>query len=152
MSLWLIWTSVALMRLGVLKEPEGETRVAIVPKSLRKLNKSGFEVIVESKAGVTANHHDSEYTNNGANISDRADVLKSPLIISIHLPDVSELHTGQVVACVADPFRNPEKVQACLDAGVILLSMDMIPRRLSRAQSMDVNSSQDNLQDIRQCS
>ena len=145
MSLWLIWTSVALMRLGVLKEPEGETRVAIVPKSLRKLNKSGFEVIVESKAGVTANHHDSEYTNNGANISDRADVLKSPLIISIHLPDVSELHTGQIVACVADPFRNPEKVQACLDAGVTLLSMDMIPRRLSRAQSMDVNSSQDNL-------
>ena len=133
------------MRLGVLKEPEGETRVAIVPKSLRKLNKSGFEVIVESNAGITANHHDSEYTNNGANISDRLDVLKSPLIISIHLPDVSELHTGQVVACVADPFRNPEKVQACLDAGVTLLSMDMIPRRLSRAQSMDVNSSQDNL-------
>ena len=83
MSLWLIWTSVALMRLGVLKEPEGETRVAIVPKSLRKLNKSGFDVIVESNAGITANHHDSEYTNNGANISDRSDVLKSPLIISI---------------------------------------------------------------------
>ena len=49
------------MRLGVLKEPEGETRVAIVPKSLRKLSKSGFEVIVESNAGIAANHYDSEY-------------------------------------------------------------------------------------------
>jgi NAD(P) transhydrogenase subunit alpha len=72
-------------------------------------------------------------------------VLGAPLLISIHLPDVADLHSGQVVACVADPFRNPEKVQACLDAGITLLSMDMIPRRLSRAQSMDVNSSQDNL-------
>lgn len=133
------------MRLGVLKEPEGETRVAIVPKSLRKLSKSGFEVIIESNAGVSANHNDSEYEENGAVVSTRSEVLKSPLLISINLPEISELHSGQVIACVADPFRHPEKVQACLDAGVTLLSMDMIPRRLSRAQSMDVNSSQDNL-------
>ena len=133
------------MRLGVLKEPEGETRVAIVPKSLRKLSKSGFEVTIESNAGVSANHHDSEYEENGAVVSTRSEVLKSPLLISINLPEISELHSGQVIACVADPFRHPEKVQACLDAGVTLLSMDMIPRRLSRAQSMDVNSSQDNL-------
>ena len=120
------------MRLGVLKEPEGETRVAIVPKSLRKLSKSGFEVVVEANAGITANHYDSEYEENGAIVSNRKEVLKSPLLISIHLPDVSELHEGQVIACVADPFRHPEKVQACLDAGVTLLSMDMIPRRLSK--------------------
>ena len=59
------------MRLGVLKEPEGETRVAIVPKSLRKLSKSGFEVMVESNAGIAANHYDSEYEENGAIISNR---------------------------------------------------------------------------------
>ena len=63
------------MRLGVLKEPEGETRVAIVPKSLRKLSKSGFEVIVESNAGIAANHYDSEYEKNGATISNRLDCL-----------------------------------------------------------------------------
>ncbi len=133
------------MILGVLKEPEGENRVAIVPKSLRKLGKSGFEVVVESGAGISANHSDAEYSDAGATVTSRSDVLAAPLIISIHLPDVSDLHSGQVVACVADPFRHPEKVQACLDAEVTLLSMDMIPRRLSRAQSMDVNSSQDNL-------
>ena len=133
------------MRLGVLKEPEGEDRVAIVPKSLRKLGKAGFEIVIESGAGIAANHLDAEYTDSGATVGSRSDALGAPLIISIHLPDVSDLHSGQVVACVADPFRNPEKVQACLDAGITLLSMDMIPRRLSRAQSMDVNSSQDNL-------
>jgi len=133
------------MRLGVLKEPEGEDRVAIVPKSLRKLGKAGFEIVIESGAGIAANHLDADYTESGATVGPRSDVLGAPLLISIHLPDVADLHSGQVVACVADPFRNPEKVQACLDAGITLLSMDMIPRRLSRAQSMDVNSSQDNL-------
>lgn len=133
------------MLLGVLKEPEGEDRVAIVPKSLRKLGKSGFEVVIESGAGIAANHLDAEYTDAGATVVSRTEALAAPLLISIHLPDVADLHSGQVVACVADPFRHPEKVQACLDAGVTLLSMDMIPRRLSRAQSMDVNSSQDNL-------
>ena len=133
------------MRLGVLKEPEGEDRVAIVPKSLRKLGKAGFEIVIESGAGIAANHLDADYAESGATVGSRSDVLGAPLLISIHLPDVVDLHSGQVVACVADPFRNPEKVQACLDAGITLLSMDMIPRRLSRAQSMDVNSSQDNL-------
>ena len=133
------------MRLGVLKEPEGEDRVAIVPKSLRKLGKAGFEIVIESGAGIAANHLDADYAESGATVGSRSDALGTPLLISIHLPDVADLHSGQVVACVADPFRNPEKVQACLDAGITLLSMDMIPRRLSRAQSMDVNSSQDNL-------
>ena len=67
------------------------------------------------------------------------------IVISIRLPETSELSKGQIIACVADPFRHPAKVQACIDGGVTLMSMDMIPRRLSRAQSMDVNSSQDNL-------
>ena len=52
---------------------------------------------------------------------------------------------GTNLACVSDPFRNPQYVKDCLSSNITLLSMDMIPRRLSRAQSMDVNSSQDNL-------
>ena len=55
------------------------------------------------------------------------------------MADTSEMTRGQVLACVADPFRHPEKVQECIDRGITLLSMDMIPRRLDRAQSMDVN-------------
>jgi len=136
---------VILLRLGVLTEPEGENRVAIVPKSVKKLTKAGFEVIIQSGAGIAASYLDSEYENYGGIIVERNEAISAPVLISIHLPNVSELSQGQIVACVADPFRNPKMVQECLDAKVVLLSMDMIPRRLSRAQSMDVNSSQDNL-------
>ena len=100
---------------------------------------------MEKGAGVAANYSDSEYTDAGATIGNRSDVMGCEIVISIRLPDVSELSKGQIIACVADPFRHPEKVQACIDGGITLMSMDMIPRRLSRAQSMDVNSSQDNL-------
>ena len=134
-----------IMKIGVPMEPEGETRVAIVPGSMKKLMKSGFEVVVQKGAGSNANHSDLEYTGAGATIGNRDDVLSCEILISIRIPDISELSKGQIVACVADPFRHPEKVQACIDGGITLLSMDMIPRRLSRAQSMDVNSSQDNL-------
>ena len=133
------------MKIGVPLEPEGETRVAIVPGSMKKLHKAGFEVLVEKGAGTAANYSDSEYTDAGASIGSRKEVMSCDIVISIRLPDTSELSKGQIVACVADPFRHPDKVQACIDGGITLMSMDMIPRRLSRAQSMDVNSSQDNL-------
>ncbi len=126
-------------------EPEGEPRVAIIPGSMKKLIKSGFEVIVEKGAGDGANYSDSDYSEAGATVGSRADVLACEIIIAIRMVDCSELSKGQIIACVSDPFRHPQKVQACIDGGITLLSMDMIPRRLSRAQSMDVNSSQDNL-------
>ncbi len=133
------------MKIGVPTEPEGETRVAIVPTSMKKLLKAGFEVVVENGAGVAANYSDKEYTESGATIADRGVVMECDIIISIRLPDISELSKGQIVACVSDPFRHPDRIKACIDRGITLMSMDMIPRRLSRAQSMDVNSSQDNL-------
>ena len=126
-------------------DPEGETRVAIVPGSMKKLQKAGFELVIETGAGTLANYSDSEYTDAGATVGTRSDVMACEILISIRLPDIGELSKGQIVACVADPFRHPEKIQECIDRGITLMSMDMIPRRLSRAQSMDVNSSQDNL-------
>ena len=134
-----------IMKLGVLKEPEGETRVAIVPTSLKKLQKSGFEVVIEAGAGVAANYHDSEYEAAGATVGSREDALACDNIITIRFPGVEGMKEGTNLACVADPFRNPQFVKDCLSSNITLLSMDMIPRRLSRAQSMDVNSSQDNL-------
>jgi len=133
------------MRIGVVKESLGETRVAIVPGSMKKLKKAGFEVVVETGAGVLSNYLDEEYAKAGAEVSSREQVLSCPIIIGIGLPDVSTLNKGQIVACVSDPFRHPQKIKQCIEGGITLLSMDMIPRRLSRAQSMDVNSSQDNL-------
>ena len=133
------------MKIGVLKEPDSESRVGLVPSSLRKLKKSGFEVVVETGAGISANYHDDEYTSAGATIGSREDVLACENIICIRYPGVSGMKEGTNLACVSDPFRSPSNVQECIDSKVNLLSMDMIPRRLSRAQSMDVNSSQDNL-------
>jgi NAD(P) transhydrogenase subunit alpha len=133
------------MNIGVPKEPEGESRVAITPNSIKKLIKSGFSVHVESNAGQASNYLDADYESVGATISSRKEVLACSTVICIRFPGTDGIGKGCNVACVADPFRNPEYVQQCIDAGITLLSMDMIPRRLSRAQSMDVNSSQDNL-------
>lgn len=133
------------MRLGVLREPEGEMRVALVPNSILKLSKFGFEVFIEKDAGVNANHTNEEYEGRGGKISSREDVLSCETIVSIRAPDLSGITEGTVLICVADPFRNPDTVKQAISSGITLISMDMIPRRLSRAQSMDVNSSQDNL-------
>ena len=133
------------MRLGVPLEPEGENRVAIVPNSVPKLSKLGIDVIGESGAGSRSNYSDDEYTSKGAKVGTRIEALESDLLVSINMPDATSMRMNQTVACVADPFRHPDRVRQCMEHGVTLLSMDMIPRRLSRAQSMDVNSSQDNL-------
>lgn len=133
------------MRLGVLTEPDGENRVAIVPNSVKKLMKKGLEVFVEKNAGEKSNYSDSDYLDAGANICSRDEALSCEIIMSIRMLESSELRQGMNLVCVADPFRHPEKIKSCINSNVTLFSMDMIPRRLSRAQSMDVNSSQDNL-------
>lgn len=133
------------MRLGVLTEPEGENRVAIVPNSVKKLMKKGLEVFIQKGAGEKSNYSNSDYLEVGANICSRDEALSCEIIMSIRMLESSELRKGMNLVCVADPFRHPEKIKSCIDSNVTLFSMDMIPRRLSRAQSMDVNSSQDNL-------
>ena len=133
------------MRLGVLTEPEGENRVAIVPNSVKKLMKKGLEIFIQKGAGEKSNYSNSDYLEVGANICSRDEALSCEIIMSIRMLESSELRKGMNLVCVADPFRHPEKIKSCIDSNVTLFSMDMIPRRLSRAQSMDVNSSQDNL-------
>ena len=133
------------MRLGVLKEPVGENRVSVVPNSYKKLNKLGFELTVESGAGEISHYSDNEYESAGFTVSDKTSVLESDIVVSISMPDLSNAKEGQIFVCVSDPFRNPSMVKQAIEKKITLISMDMIPRRLSRAQAMDVNSSQDNL-------
>ena len=133
------------MRLGVLKEPVGENRVSVIPNSFKKLNKLGFELAVESGAGEISHYSDNEYQTAGFTVSDKASVLESDIVVSISIPDLSYAKEGQIFVCVSDPFRNPSMVKQAIEKKITLISMDMIPRRLSRAQAMDVNSSQDNL-------
>ena len=133
------------MRLGVLKEPVGENRVSVIPNSFKKLNKLGFEIAVESGAGEISHYSDNEYQTAGFTVSDKTSVLESDIIVSISMPDISNAKEGQIFVCVSDPFRNPSMIKQAVEKKITLISMDMIPRRLSRAQAMDVNSSQDNL-------
>ena len=108
------------MRLGVLLEPEGENRVAIVPNSVTKLSKAGFEVIVEFGAGAGSNYSDAQYVSKGAKLGHRDEAVAADILVTIHMPDVSELNSGQIIACVADPFRHPDRVQQCMDNGCLL--------------------------------
>ena len=133
------------MRLGVVKEPVGENRVSVVPNAYKKLNKLGFELTVESGAGEISHYSDNEYQSAGFTVSDKTSVLESDIVVSISMPDISNAKEGQIFVCVSDPFRNPSMVKQAIEKKITLISMDMIPRRLSRAQAMDVNSSQDNL-------
>jgi NAD(P) transhydrogenase subunit alpha len=117
----------------------------MVPNVVPKLAKLGFEVVVEKGAGAAAGYTDDAYAAKGATLGSAADVLGCELVIAINVPDWGAMAAGQMLACIADPFRDTARVSAMAAAGLTLFSMDMIPRRLSRAQSMDVNSSQDNL-------
>ena len=138
------------MRLGIPKEKnKDETRVSVVPISIPKLNKLGFDVVVEKGAGEKSGYLDSEYEEKGGKISDLDDVMKSDLVVSIDVPDFSMMKEGQMLACIADPFRHVDQTKKIIEAGITLLSMEVIPRRLSKGQSMDVNSSQDNISGYR---
>ena len=133
------------MRLGVVLEGSSEPRVAIVPNSIPKLMKLGFEVVVESNAGLKSGYLDSEYEKKGGLIVNADEALASDIVASIEIPDVTKMKSGSMLACTADPFRIPERTKKIVESGITLLSLEVIPRRLSKGQSMDVNSSQDNL-------
>ena len=135
-----------MMRIGIPKENnEKETRVAIVPISIPKLMKLGFEVVIEKGAGEKSGYSDAEYEEKGAKTKSLGEVMKCELIASIDVPNFKKMEKGQMLACIADPFRNLEQTKQIIDSGITLLSLEVIPRRLSKGQSMDVNSSQDNL-------
>ena len=99
------------MKLGVVKESDGESRVAIVPGSVKKLVKLGFDVLIESGAGLASHNIDSDYIDAGATVTNRSDALSADIVVSIGMPEIDAMKEGQMLACVADPFRSPEKVK-----------------------------------------
>ncbi len=107
--------------------------------------KLGFDIIIEKGAGENSGYSDAEYEKKGAKTNSLDEVMKCELIASIDVPDFKKMKKGQMLACMADPFRNLEQTKRIINAGITLMSLEVIPRRLSKGQSMDVNSSQDNL-------
>ena len=136
------------MTIGILKEPSGETRVSLLPEQVQALVKKNVSVVVESSAGDNAFAADSTYISAGATIVSRQQVLQqADVILSIQLltdADMQDVSPGKVVLGIYQPLYNATVINQWAAKGITTFSMDMIPRT-TRAQSMDVLSSQANI-------
>jgi H+-translocating NAD(P) transhydrogenase subunit alpha len=135
------------MTIGVLKEPSPETRVSLLPEHIATLKKWNVNVCIETNAGITAFANDDKYTEAGATIQSRHDILHtSDILLSINTPQQSEIINLQskIVLGVYQPLFNAPLMKDWAAKGLTIFSMDMLPRT-TRAQSMDVLSSQANI-------
>src|ERR1700748_714925 len=138
------------MKLAVLKERrDGETRVAATAETVKKLKGLGLEIIVETGAGANARVSDADYTAAGAMIApDAASALKdADIVLKVRGPEANEIAAmkkGAVYASLLAPYTEKDPIQQLAAQGVSAFAMEFIPR-ISRAQAMDVLSSQANL-------
>ena len=135
------------MQIGIPTETVvGENRVAATPETVKKLISAGHTVVIERRAGVKAAYIDSAYEQVGAKITDDA-YSGSQIILKVRAPQGSEiqkLSANTAVIAMFDPYRNTELDQFAA-AQVSAFALELLPRTLSRAQNMDVLSSQANL-------
>ncbi len=138
------------MRIAVLSETDAaEPRVAAVPETVKKFKGLGADVVVQSGAGLKAGVPDAEYEAAGATVAaDAAEAARdADLVLKVRRPDAEELKlykSGAAVVAIMDPYGNEAALQAMAEAGVSAFAMELMPR-ITRAQVMDVLSSQANL-------
>ncbi len=136
------------MKVGIPKERRaGETRVAATPASVKKLKALGFDVVVEAGAGATAYFADQDYAAAGATLGSTADALGADIVFKVARPsddEIAQMKRGAVLAAVLAPYADKAAAAKYAAAGVNAYAMEFMPR-ISRAQSMDVLSSQSNL-------
>ena len=136
------------MKIAVLKESAGETRCAAIPETVKKFIALGASVSVERGAGADASIADGDFEAAGARVGTRADALKgAEIILTVSGPDAATLkgaEKGVLLVGALDPLRRREVIDAYAKAGLEALAMEWMPR-ITRAQSMDVLSSQSNL-------
>ena len=135
------------MTIGLLKEPAHETRVSLLAEAVATLTKKNITVLVESGAGDNAFCSNGDYEKAGAQIKSRAEVLSSSnIVLSIHHPDASEIGqlSTDVVIGVFQPLFHIDTMKQWATGKLTTFSLDMLPRT-TRAQSMDVLSSQANI-------
>ena len=126
----------------------GDTRVAAVPDTVRRLVKLGFTVLIQSGAGVDAGITDARFVDAGATIvPDTASLAEADVVAQINPPSlaqVKQMKAGALLISLLWPKTNPDLLQALIAQKVTVFAMDQIPR-ISRAQSMDALSSQANI-------
>ncbi|MGI8696383.1 MAG: NAD(P) transhydrogenase subunit alpha [Mycobacteriales bacterium] len=135
------------LTIGVLAErARGERRVAVVPEVVTRLTGAGATVVVERGAGIAASHPDAAYADAGATVAGAQEVLAAADIVAMLGPAdaglLGQLRSGQALVGLLRPLTDRTMVDACAAAGVTAISLDGLPRTLSRAQTMDALSSQ----------
>ncbi|MES2176564.1 MAG: Re/Si-specific NAD(P)(+) transhydrogenase subunit alpha [Gemmatimonadota bacterium] len=134
------------MRIAVpLETAPGELRVALTPDSVSRLVKGGHEVRLQAGAGVRAGFPDSTYTDAGASIADAASIYADAVLVCRVQPpspaEVAEMPEGVALLSLLSPARNGPLLQLLADRRILALALELVPR-ITRAQSMDVLSSQ----------
>ncbi|MDQ3077252.1 MAG: NAD(P) transhydrogenase subunit alpha [Pseudomonadota bacterium] len=136
------------MKIAVLHEASPETRVSAIPETVKKFAMLGATVAVERGAGLSASIGDADYEAAGATLGDRAAVLAdADIILSVAGPEPESLvgaKRGALLIGALDPARRADAIAAYRAAGLDPLAMERLPR-ITRAQSMDILSSQSNL-------
>jgi NAD(P) transhydrogenase subunit alpha len=138
------------MKVGVAKETApGERRVALVPEVLGKLKAAGLDILVERGAGAGSSIPDGAYQDAGATVVSTDDLYRdADAILRVAKPsdgEVKKLRAGQALLGLLSPLIDPKTAKSLAERGVTAISLDAIPRTLSRAQSMDALSSQANV-------
>ena len=138
------------MKIGVVKESfPGERRVALTPSDLGRLEKLPAELVLERGAGESAGYPDSEYTDRGARVGDRAEALGADIVVQVRSlgcnsehgkNDLEHFAADAIVIGAADPLGAPQAIAELANAGVRHFALELIPR-ITRAQSMDILSS-----------
>jgi proton-translocating NAD(P)+ transhydrogenase subunit alpha len=135
------------MKVGVVKESApGERRVALVPETVPRLVQAGLEVLVEQGAGDSAWFPDDSYTAAGAAVTTTDKLYATAdVILTVTRPEPGRLRTGQAVIGMLAPLTDPRLARSLAERGVTAVSLDGLPRTLSRAQGMDALTSQANV-------
>ncbi len=134
------------MTIGLLKEPSHETRVSMLPEAVAALTKKGITFWVEDNAGEKSYADNQSYIDAGAEIKGRDEVVsQSDILLTIHQPEpFIQLKAGAILIGVFQPLFNVDLVKQFATSTITCFSMDMLPRT-TRAQAMDVLSSQANI-------
>jgi NAD(P) transhydrogenase subunit alpha len=135
--------------IGVPAEDKDEPRIGLTPETVKKLVKAGATVKIRSGAGVRSHFADQDYKDAGAEIAstDADAVAGADIVLTVRRPGadiVKSMKPGAALIGMLDPFSDAEGLAALAESGVALFAMELMPR-ISRAQSMDVLSSQSNL-------
>lgn len=125
----------------------GASTVAATPTTVRALRKLGYDVVIEHDAGARSSLLDSQYVEAGATIGSPEQAWQADIVALVHTPtlsDVARLRSGATLIAMLAPAQQPELVAALAERGVTGLSLDAVPR-ISRAQALDVLSTQSNI-------